>query len=97
MSSGSTAVPVSRVGRVWGTSASSAPSVTTISQPVFRAKPMTVEQNVRHLRLGSTPEKSTRSRPTSSTRAAKQSLDGQLILRVVPSTRLTSGRVAWKS
>ena len=90
-------MPVSRVGRVWGTSASSAPSVTTISQPVSWAMPMTVEQNVRHRRLGSTPENSTRSRPISSTWAEKQSLLGQEILRVVPSTRLTSGRVAWKS
>ena len=82
---------------MWGTSASSAPSVTTISQPVSRARPMTVEQNVRHLRLGSTPENSKRSRPTSSTWATKQSLAGQETLRVVPSIRLTSGRVAWKS
>ena len=58
---------------------------------------MTVEQKVRHLRLGSTPENSTRSRPTSSTCAAKHLLAGQETFRVVPSMRLTSGRVAWKS
>ncbi len=48
MRSASVAVPVIRAVRVWGTSASSAPKVTTISQPVWRATSVTARQNDRH-------------------------------------------------
>ena len=58
-------VPVTRAVRVWGTSASSAPSVTTSSQLVVRATSRTARLNDRQRYEGSTPRSTTRSRSAS--------------------------------
>ena len=63
-SAGSLALPVTGAGRVCGTSASRAPSVTTSSTPSSRARPTTSSQNVRQRRLGSTPSSRIASRST---------------------------------
>ena len=84
-------------GRVCGTSASSAPSVTTIWQPSASARSVIEVQNVRHFIDGSGPPSRTRSRGARGTRASKISTVGQVISRVCPSVSLISGRVAWKS
>ena len=62
ISSVSVAVPVTLTRRVWGTSASSAPNVTTISQPVARYTSSTARQNDFQRYDGSMPRSTTRSR-----------------------------------
>ena len=93
MSSGSEAVPVTRTARVWGTSPSNAPSVTTISQPVSCATETTARQNDFHRTLGSTPRNTTRSRSSNVT--AKQSLAGHVTDCATPSRSSICGRCDW--
>ena len=95
-STSSVADPVQRISRVCGVSPSNAPIVTTISQPVLRATPMTSSQNVCQRRLGSTPDIKTRSRPPGNEPAANDS-DGHTTFRITPSMSSTVGRDAWKS
>ena len=95
MRPGSPAVPVTRTGRLWGTSANSAPRVSTISTLAHCATSITSEQNVRHRSWGSVPRTTMTSRP-SGVRPARNSLDGQVISRAVP-TCATVGRVEEKS
>ena len=61
--------PVTGAGRVCGTSASSAPSVTTSSTPSSRAKSVITVANVRQRRFGSIPSSRTASRSSPSGRA----------------------------
>jgi hypothetical protein len=89
--------PVTLTGRECGTSASRAPSVTTIWVPSTSARSTTSWQNVRQRMDGSLPDRRMRSRGARGTRAAKISSSGQSISRVRPSTIRTFGRVAWKS
>ena len=84
-------------GRVWGTSASRAPSVTTSWAPSASASSTTIWQNVRQRKEGSEPVSRMRSRGARGTRASNSSTAGHTISRVWPSTILTRGRVAWKS
>ena len=63
-------MPVIETGRVWGTSASSAPSVTTICTPIASASSITSSQNVRQRIAGSGPLSRIRSRGASGTRAS---------------------------
>src|ERR687892_92824 len=93
--SGSTASPVTGVGRVWGTSARNAPSVTTSPTPISRAVARNVSTNARHRTFGSTPRNTTTSR--SSTRAVENRSSGHSIRRVIPASSRTVGRVIWKS
>ena len=64
-------------GRVWGTSASSAPSVTTISTFSRSAAWRMASAKVRQRRLGSIPETSTRSRSAVAAVAAMIVFSGQ--------------------
>ena len=84
-------------GRVWGTSASRAPSVTTISTSSRSATSSTASANVRQRRFGSIPETRTRSRSAFGARAAKTVFAGQSTSRVCPSVSRIVGRVTWKS
>ena len=84
-------------GRVCGTSASSAPSVTTSWVPSTSASSTTSWQNVRQRNEGSEPAIRIRSRGARGTRASYSSTAGHTISRAWPSTILTRGRVAWKS
>ena len=72
-------------GRVWATSAISAPSVTTISTPRRSAASAIVSEKVRHLRFGSVPSSRTRSRSAPGARAAMKRVAGHSIWRVSPS------------
>ena len=69
-SSVSVAIPVTEIGRVWGTSASSAPSVTTSWVPSASASSTITRLNVFHLSDGSWPTRRTRSRVARGTRAS---------------------------
>ena len=69
-SASSVANAVTPTGRECGTSASSAPSVTTIWTPSTSASSITVSQNVRQRYAGSGPERITRSRGARGTRAS---------------------------
>jgi hypothetical protein len=82
-------------GRVCGTSARNAPSVTSRSAPRSRATPITAWPKVRQRLFGSVLVKITTSRP--STVAWLNSLSGHSITRLTPSTRRTVGRFTWKS
>ena len=93
ISCGSDAVPVTRTARVWGTSPSRAPRVTTISQPVSDATASTALQNDFHRMFGSMPRSTTRSRSPNVT--TKQSLAGQVMARVTPLISSTCGRWDW--
>ena len=84
-------------GRVCGTSAIRAPSVTTISTPSRSAASMTAPAKVRQRRFGSTPDSKTRSRSALGTSAVKIVLAGQSTSRVWPSAIRIVGRVTWKS
>ena len=95
-STSSVAEPVQRIGRECGVSPSSAPSVTTISEPVVRATATTSSQNAFHFRLGSMPSSRTRSRPEAM-RVAENVSAGQFTVRNTPSISSTVGRAAWKS
>ena len=67
---GRTPWPVMETGRVCGTSASSAPMVTTICTPSASASSITVAQNVRQRMAGSGPLSRIRSRGARGTRAS---------------------------
>ena len=84
-------------GLVWGTSASSAPSVTNSCVPSASASSTTISQNVRQRNEGSEPAIRIRSRSAFGTRASNSSTAGHTISRVSPSASLVRGRVAWKS
>ena len=84
-------------GRVCGTSASRAPSVTTISTSSRSAASMTAPAKLRHFRFGSTPDTKTRSRSALGTSAVKIVLAGQSTSRASPSAIRIVGRVTWKS
>ena len=84
-------------GRVWETSAISAPIVITSSTPSASAAVAIVSEKVRQRRFGSVPSSSTRSRSAAGTRAAIRLFSGQSIRRVWPSVRVIVGRVDWKS
>src|SRR4051794_15966221 len=94
---GSDEKPVIDTGRECGTSASSAPSVTTSCTPSASARSMIALAIVRQRMFGSGPASSTRSRGARGTRASKNSTVGHSISRERPSTSLICGRVAWKS
>src|SRR3954469_16266480 len=91
-SAGSVACAVTETGRECGTSASSAPSRTTIWTPSASARSTTVLENVRQRIAGSGPESRIRSRGARGTRAAWISNSGHSIVRDTPSTRRTIGR-----
>ncbi len=84
-------------GRVWETSAISAPRVITISTPSASAAVAIVSEKVRQRRFGSVPSSRTRSRSAAGTRTAIRLFAGQSIRRAWPSLRTIVGRVAWKS
>ena len=84
-------------GRVWETSAISAPSVITRSTPSASAAVATVSEKVRQRRFGSVPSSRTRSRSAPGTRTAIRLFAGQSSRRVWPSSMLIVGRVVWKS
>ena len=87
------AVPVTRTDRVCGTSPSSAPNVTTMSQFVAPATWSTALQNDFHRTLGSTPRTTTRSRSGNGT--AKHSVAGHVTDAAMPSTMCRVGRRDW--
>src|SRR5829696_6459354 len=91
----SCAVPMTEVGRVWGTSARRAPRVSTMRASRSRATPTTWSQKVRQRRWGSVPSTTTASTPA--TDPALSWVPGHEISRVSPSTRWTDGRVEVKS
>src|SRR3954451_8387211 len=97
VSASSVASPVIGTGRECGTSASSAPSVTTSWVPRTSASSTIARENVRQRIDGSGPLSRTRSRGARGTRAAQISTSGHSISRWRPSTRWIFGRVAWKS
>ena len=84
-------------GRLWATSAISAPSVTIISTPSSWQASRIADEKVRQRRLGSVPLSSTRSRSARGARTATSELPGQSIWRACPSDRRIDGRVTWKS
>ena len=92
----SDAVPETATGRVCGESESRAPSVTTISTPSSSARPTISSQKPRQRMLGSSPRTSTTSRSPGS-RAIDSRVVGHSMRRLLPSSRLTVGRLTWKS
>ena len=97
LSVGSCAVPVTRTGRVWGTSARRAPSVRTSSTPIVRATSTTRSENVRQRSCGSAPRRNTTSRPLGPRGADANRVSGHSMARTPPRSSRTSGRVAVKS
>jgi hypothetical protein len=93
----SDAIPVIGTGREWGTSASSAPSVITLSAPSSRATSMRICVKRFQRSDGSTPSNRIRSCSAPSMRAALKEFSGHSITRVRPSSRCTVGRTAVKS
>ena len=79
------------IGRVCGTSASSAARQTTWSTSSSSANSVSSSQNARHRMFGSRPRTSTTSR--SPTVAIPSRVVGQSIRRVTPSTSRTVGRL----
>ena len=90
-------MPVIDTGRVWGTSASSAPSVMTMRTPSSRAVATTSSVKRRQRSDGSTPWSITRSPSAPGTGATESEFSGQSISRVLPSVSWTVGRTAVKS
>ena len=88
---------MTEIGRVCGTSASSAPSVTTSWVPSASASSTITLLNPRQRSDGSLPTSSTRSRGARGTRASYSSTTGHTTWRVSPLTNLMRGRVSWKS
>jgi hypothetical protein len=84
-------------GRVWETSAISAPRVITSSTPSASAAVATVSEKVRQRRFGSVPSSRTRSRSAVGTRTAIRLFSGHSMRRVSPSSSRIVGRFAWKS
>src|ERR671916_315335 len=82
------------VGRVCGTSASSAPSVTISWEPSSRAASSTVRENARQRGAGSGPSSKTRSRSAPAIAAAWKTSSGHSITRARPPSSRTVGRVA---
>jgi hypothetical protein len=93
----SEASPVTAVGRVCGTSASSAPSVSTICTRSSRAMPVRSSQKVRHRNDGSEPCTITRSRSAPGTRAAWIVGAGHSTTLLSPSLSRIVGRTEVKS
>ena len=83
--------------RVCGTSASSAPTVTTSCTPIASLSSTISFENVRQRNDGSVPVSRIRSRGARGTRASYSSTSGHTIRRACPSVSLIRGRVAWKS
>ena len=83
--------------RVYGTSASSAPSSTTRFTSRLWHTSSTSSQNVRHRVLGSMPRISTTSWSAPGGLATANRVVGQSMRRVSPSMRVTVGRLTWKS
>src|SRR3954468_18587463 len=91
------AVPTTLTGRVCGTSASSAPNVTT-SRTSYTATVSTITlQNVRHFNCGSLPTKKITSTLESGIVADDNVVDGHTISRCISSSSCTCGRVDVKS
>ena len=93
----SAAAAVTGAGRVCGTSASSDPNVTARSTPRSRARPRTSSEKVFQRRFGSVPSRITASRPAPGISQWKKLFSGHSSLRIIPSSSVTCGRVAWKS
>jgi len=94
---GSDAKPLTETARVCGTSASNAPSVTTICTPTASATSTSSEVNVRQRIDGSEPETTIRSRGARGTRTSERTTSGHSRERLPDSSRRIFGRVAWKS
>ncbi len=94
---GSEAKPLTETGRVCGTSASSAPSVTTICVPTASATSTINCVNVRQRIDGSAPLTRIRSRGARGTRTSERTTSGHSSARAPDSSRVIFGRVAWKS
>ena len=95
MSSWSVAVPMICTGREWGTSANSAPSVSTSDASNRLARPMTCSVNRRQRRAGSGP--STRMTSPPGVLACHAPTVGHTMLRVRSGVRRTCGRTVAKS
>ncbi len=93
----SVAVPVTGIGRVCGVSASSAPSVTTISTPSSSAKASSSWQKDFQRMLGSMPWTSTTSRCCSGSRATVTRVVGHSSSRAPEAPKAIVGRLTWKS
>ena len=91
------ALPLIGSGRVYGTSASSAPSSTTRVTSRLWHSSSTCSQNVRQRMLGSMPRISTTSRSVPGGLATMNLVVGHSMLRVSPSAIVTVGRLTWKS
>src|SRR3989449_7583457 len=94
-SSGSEAPPTRRTGRVWGTSASSAPRVRTSVVWVIRLSSRIASVYARHLRCGSGATPMMKSRGRSDDCEIENSVAGQTTSRSVsePVLKRTYGRV----
>ena len=84
-------------GRVWATSAISAPRVTTSLDAQRSAASAIASEKVRQRRFGSVPLSRTRSRSAPGDLRGEQGFSGHSISRVWPSVRWIVGRLAWKS
>src|SRR3984893_1720894 len=96
-SAGSDACRASGTGRVWGTSASRAPRVTTSCTPSASARSISWALKACQRMDGSTPCTSTRSRGALGAGASKTSTPGQVISRCPLRVKRMHGRLAWKS
>jgi len=85
------------MGRVCGTSASSAPIVTTVVTPSRSAMSSSSRQNVRQRIDGSIPCTRTTRRPLAGTVTAVTVVVGHVISRRPSSEVVTTGRLTWKS
>ena len=90
-------MPLIGSGRVYGTSASSAPSSTIRLTSRLWQTSRTCSQNVRQRMLGSMPRMSTMSRSAPAGVATENRVVGHSMRRVSPSDMVTVGRLTWKS
>jgi len=90
-------VAVTGIGRVCGTSASSAPTVTRVVTPSRSAHSSSSIVYDRQRIEGSMPSTMTTSRPIAGTWAASSRVVGQVIRRWSSSSMPTLGRLTWKS
>ena len=95
--SSSCADPVTWIGRVCGTSASSAPSPMTVATWWSTAILSSSSQNARQRKFGSMPCTRMTSLGESVSRQADSLVVGQSMVLVTPSISRTVGRVTWKS
>ena len=93
----SEALPLIGSDRVYGTSASSAPSSTTRVTSRLWHSSSTSSQKVRQRVLGSMPRISTTSRRCPGGLATANRVVGHSMRRVSPSAWVTVGRLTWKS